>query len=99
MFENERGAWLVNGRAFDLDRVDARVKRNSSEIWVLWNGGRDSTHPIGLRSEGQGVLELAPGRELRVLMRFGDWTGRYVLHCANFVHEDLGMMIRWDVEP
>ena len=32
--------------------------------------------------------------------RWRDFLGKYVMHCHNVVHEDHGMMIRWDiVEP
>jgi FtsP/CotA-like multicopper oxidase with cupredoxin domain len=115
-FDYERGSWTVNGRPIDLDRVDARVRPGSSEIWILKNESRSILHPIELR-QGKGRIlsrngrpvdapgsevggaELGPGDEVRLLVRFGDFTGRYVFHCSNASHEDLGLMIRWDVEP
>ena len=30
---------------------------------------------------------------------FRDFTGKYVMHCHNVVHEDHAMMIRFDIEP
>ena len=30
-------------------------------------------------------------------MRFRDWTGRYVMHCHNVIHEDHAMMVRFVV--
>ena len=35
--------------------------------------------------------------EVRVLLRFRDFTGKYVMHCHNLTHEDHGMMMRWDI--
>ena len=35
--------------------------------------------------------------EVRVLMRFRDFKGKYVMHCHNLTHEDHGMMMRWDI--
>jgi FtsP/CotA-like multicopper oxidase with cupredoxin domain len=32
-------------------------------------------------------------------IRFRDWTGRYVMHCHNTIHEDHAMMVRIDVVP
>jgi FtsP/CotA-like multicopper oxidase with cupredoxin domain len=45
------------------------------------------------------VLELHPNEEVVVFMRFRDFTGRYVMHCHNTVHEDHAMMVRWDIVP
>jgi FtsP/CotA-like multicopper oxidase with cupredoxin domain len=114
--KNDRSSWTVNGRPIDLDRVDARVKRASSEIWIVKNESSDAVHPLEIRQATQRILsrngrpveapgtgtgsaELSPGDEVRMLVRFGEFTGRYVFHCSNASHEDLGLMIRWDVEP
>jgi FtsP/CotA-like multicopper oxidase with cupredoxin domain len=114
--DNQRGSWTVNGKPIDLDRSDARVKRGSSEIWILKNESRDAIHPLEIRQAGgrilsrngrpvdaagseTGVAELNPGDEIRLLVRFGDFTGRYVFRCSNALHEDLGLIFRWDVEP
>jgi FtsP/CotA-like multicopper oxidase with cupredoxin domain len=46
------------------------------------------------------VATLLPGDELKVVMRWTDFLGKYVMHCHNVVHEDHSMMVRWDiVEP
>jgi len=46
------------------------------------------------------MATLNPSDELVVYMSWSDFTGKYVMHCHNVVHEDHGMMIRWDiVEP
>jgi FtsP/CotA-like multicopper oxidase with cupredoxin domain len=113
--DNPRGAWTVNGRTFDLEHPHARVKRGATEIWVVKNQTQDRRHPIFfvpgpfriLSRNGLPVspgsadrsLDLLPGDELRLLMRCGDAPGRFVLPCANRVHEDHGLIIRWDVEP
>ena len=62
---------------------------------ILSRNGR-SVDPPG---SGIGAQELNPGEEVRVLVRFGNSQGRYAFHCSNALHEDLGLMIRWDVEP
>ena len=47
--------------------------------------GRDDTMLIGAGERG-------------ILYRkFRDFTGKYVMHCHNVVHEDHAMMVRWDI--
>ena len=116
-FENRNGAWTVNGRLFDPNRVDASVRRNTAEIWVLRNEFRDWSHPIHIHFEEfqilsrngravpvdeksrKDVVRLAPGDEVKVFLRFRDFTGRYIMHCHNLIHEDHAMMIRFDIVP
>jgi len=38
-----------------------------------------------------------PNETVRVAIRFGTYTGRYVLHCHNLEHEDDGMMQNFEV--
>ena len=92
--ENVRGAWTVNGSVFDADRADARVKRGASEVWILKNASKDRTLPVPGASG-----DLRPGGEVRLLLRFADKPGRYVLPCGSPAHADLGLMLQWDVEP
>ncbi|WP_251701945.1 multicopper oxidase family protein [Metapseudomonas boanensis] len=35
---------------------------------------------------------------IRVLMRFRDFQGKYVMHCHNVIHEDHAMMLRFDIK-
>ena len=43
------------------------------------------------------VIALKPNEEVKVFFRFRDFTGKYVMHCHNVVHEDHAMMIRFDI--
>ena len=45
------------------------------------------------------VLRLGPNEEVRLFMRFRDFTGKHPMHCHNLVHEDHTMMLRWDIMP
>lgn len=45
------------------------------------------------------VSILHENERVEVFERFRDFTGRYILHCHNMVHEDDAMLLRWDVEP
>jgi FtsP/CotA-like multicopper oxidase with cupredoxin domain len=45
------------------------------------------------------VTRLQNAEQIDLFMRFRDWTGRYIMHCHNLVHEDHAMMVRFDVDP
>ena len=38
------------------------------------------------------TVMMMPGERIRLLLRFEDFTGKYVYHCHNLEHEDAGMM-------
>lgn len=43
------------------------------------------------------VFNITDGTVLRVLIRFRDYKGKYVMHCHNLIHEDHAMMLRFDI--
>ncbi|MDZ4193270.1 MAG: multicopper oxidase domain-containing protein, partial [Pseudomonas sp.] len=43
------------------------------------------------------VYVIAGRSTVRVLMRFRDYKGKYVMHCHNLIHEDHAMMMRFDI--
>jgi FtsP/CotA-like multicopper oxidase with cupredoxin domain len=55
-FNRSQGAWQVNSRFFDGDRVDAAPQQGSAEIWVLKNGGGGWSHPIHIHLEDHRIL-------------------------------------------
>lgn len=59
------------------------------------NGLPPAPHERGRKD----VYVLGPNDEIRVLLRFRDFTGKYLMHCHNLVHEDHAMMLRWDIVP
>ena len=55
--------------------------------------------PIPLHEQGRkDVFNLGPNTSMKVLLRFRDFTGKYIIHCHNLIHEDHAMMVRWDIE-
>ena len=105
----------INGLTFDMERVDARVRRNQTEVWTFVNES-ELPHPIHVhagqfrvlsRSGGRNrlmpwetglkdtVLTL-PGEQVDVAVRFF-YPGVFLLHCHNLEHEDMGMMINYEV--
>lgn len=54
--------------------------------------------PVSPHEQGRkDVFVLGKTTTMRVLMHFRDFTGKYVMHCHNLVHEDHAMMVRWDI--
>jgi FtsP/CotA-like multicopper oxidase with cupredoxin domain len=43
------------------------------------------------------IATLTPSEKLVVYVKFDDFFGKYVMLCQNAVHQDHGMMVRWDV--
>ena len=107
-----RDGWKINGRAFDLRHVSASPKLGSTEIWKLASTERHPVHlhlaPFQVLSRRGGspgrydngwkdTVELAPGETVEVIARFDGYRGKYVLHCHNLEHEDMGMMANFQV--
>ena len=46
----------------------------------------------------QDTFLLIPGMKVRIIMRYKDFTGKYIYHCHNLEHEDMGMMRNYEVE-
>ena len=61
---------------------------------ISYNGRPVAGTVLGGRKD---VFTLYEGDEMDVWIRFRDWTGRYVMHCHNTVHEDHAMMVRFDI--
>ena len=53
-------------------------------------GGRKDTVLVG----GAGV-----GQVVKILIKFEEFTGRYVFHCHNIEHEDMRMMGQFELQP
>ncbi|WP_062347536.1 multicopper oxidase family protein [Herbidospora yilanensis] len=101
--------WLINGKPYAADRVDATVKLGATEIWRFTS---DVSHPIHLHlahfqviadgtpnPEWKDTVELREAQTLEVIARFDGYPGRYVFHCHNLEHEDMAMMATFDVIP
>ena len=43
------------------------------------------------------VYVVGENMTIRVLLRFRDFKGKYLMHCHNLTHEDHSMMFRWDI--
>ena len=58
---------------------------------------RNGKPPLPHEAGRKDVYVLEPNDEVRVFLRFREFTGKYMMHCHNLIHEDHAMMIRWDI--
>jgi spore coat protein A len=109
-FDQRRDGWAVNGRTFDPHRDDAELRIGSTEIWRL---DTDVHHPVHLHLAHFQVLTRGGRRpgpydagwkdtidlrgDAEIIIRFTGYRGRYVFHCHNLEHEDMGMMANFRV--
>jgi FtsP/CotA-like multicopper oxidase with cupredoxin domain len=100
-------AFLIDGRRFDLNRVDQRIRLGAVEEWTVVND-HDNDHVFHIHTNPFQVTALngapltAPvwrdtvivprNGSLTFRSRFLDFTGKTVLHCHMMNHEELGMM-------
>ncbi|MER7487583.1 multicopper oxidase family protein [Streptomyces sp. NPDC126497] len=104
--------WVVDGKPFDPSRTDVRTRLGAVEVWrltadvhhpvhlhqtgfrVLSRGGRAPLpHDAGLKD----TVSLGPGETVEVITRFDGYRGRYLFHCHNAEHEDMGMMANLEI--
>ncbi len=103
--------WTINRKPFDPERMDARPKLDSTEIWRLET---DFSHPLHLHlvhfqvlshsgrpgawdSGWKDTIDLSAGQVANILVPFAGYRGRYVFHCHNLEHEDMAMMGNFEV--
>ena len=101
------GQGIINGKTMDMRRVDERVRLGATEIWQVENiVGMD--HPFHLHGfrfqviDRNGVPEkdrrwkdtvnVPKHEEVRFVVKFDDFPGRWMYHCHILDHEDHGMM-------
>jgi spore coat protein A, manganese oxidase len=104
--------WLVGGLPFDPARTDVTTGLGDVEVWrlvadvhhpvhlhlvgfrVLTRGGHPPLpHDAGLKD----TLSLRPGEAAEIITRFDGYRGRYLFHCHNAEHEDMGMMANIEI--
>jgi spore coat protein A len=58
---------------------------------------RNGRAPFGYEVGPKDVVYLGEGETVRVLARFDEGVGKYMMHCHNLVHEDHDMMTQFEV--
>jgi spore coat protein A len=109
-FSHSKG-WCINGQPFDPERTDALVANDTTELWRISSDQEHPVHIHGVHfqviSHGQDVAEAELGwkdtimtdchRPRELIVPFRGLNGRYVFHCHNLEHEDMGMMATFEV--
>jgi FtsP/CotA-like multicopper oxidase with cupredoxin domain len=58
-----------------------------------------ATYADGLIDSGwKDTVLVAPGDRIVIAKPFGDYRGRFMYHCHNLEHEDMGMMREFSIE-
>ncbi len=60
---------------------------------------RNGSAPAAFESGWKDSVTLQAGEKVRIIMRFGDFPGRYLYHCHLLGHADAGMMATMLVTP
>ncbi len=110
--DDDTSEFFINGKEFDMDRVDVSPTLGTVEEWTLRNSTTEQ-HPFhihindfrvlsigGKPYEAHGLQDtviLPPGEDVVVRISFDDFTGKFVFHCHILNHEDNGMMAVVDV--
>jgi FtsP/CotA-like multicopper oxidase with cupredoxin domain len=55
-FERGSGGWMVNGKFFDENVVNASIPRGSEEVWTIQNPGGSWRHPVHIHFEEHRML-------------------------------------------
>ena len=85
--ENSSGGWWhPNHIHSELQRV---IRRNGKQPPLSERDGNARKDTVLLRG----------GESVDVFLKFRDFTGPFVSHCHNIEHEDMAMMVRFDVVP
>jgi FtsP/CotA-like multicopper oxidase with cupredoxin domain len=98
---------LINGKVFDANRVDIAAPLGATEIWDVENVA-NMDHPFHLHGfsfqvlDRDGVSEpfpawkdtvnVPPYSDVRFIVRYTDFPGKWMFHCHILDHEDHGMM-------
>jgi FtsP/CotA-like multicopper oxidase with cupredoxin domain len=91
--QNTKEVWVIQNNSGSWSHP---IHIHFEEFRIL---SRNRVAPPAWEKGRKDVIKLNPNEEVRILMNFRDWEGRYPMHCHNTVHEDHAMMIRWDLEP
>lgn len=104
--------WEINGQVFDPTTSQADVRGGSAEVWTISSDfhhpfhihnatiqvlARDGQSP-GPEDQGwKDTVFVNKGEKVQLAIQFSTYQGRYVFHCHNLEHEDMGMMANFRI--
>lgn len=111
--DGDKMAWAINGRVFDPNRADVQSRLGTVERWQIITDQHHPLHihmahfqvlsranESRVRPTDAGwkdTMDIPDNELVEVLVKFTGYQGRYVFHCHNLEHEDMGMMGNLDV--
>ncbi|SNT64771.1 Multicopper oxidase [Streptosporangium subroseum] len=109
---DQTNEFYINGKQFDVHRIDVRARLNTTEEWRVRNLANEqhtfhihvndfqlmsiNGRPYHFRG-WQDTVQLPARGEVVIRMRFRDFLGKYPFHCHILNHEDRGMMANVEV--
>jgi spore coat protein A, manganese oxidase len=104
--------WTINGQVFDPGSSQADVPAGSTELWTITSDfhhpfhihnataqvvARDGQAPGPSDHGWKDTVFVNQGESVQLAIRFANYQGRYVFHCHNLEHEDMGMMANFRI--
>ncbi|MDW4905898.1 multicopper oxidase family protein [Streptomyces sp. ADMS] len=104
--------WDINGAMYDPEEDQADPELGATEIWRFDGDAdhpihlhlahfqvlsRNGNEPGRWDAGWKDTVDMQSGKEIEVIARFTGYKGRYVFHCHNLEHEDMGMMANFSV--
>ena len=101
-FENQSGGGMgmmggeslphpmhVHGLQYQI--IEREISSAGHDAWATLSSGHvdEGWHDTVL---------VMPGEQVKILLKFKDFTGLYLYHCHNLEHEDMGMMRNYRVD-
>jgi FtsP/CotA-like multicopper oxidase with cupredoxin domain len=84
---------LVN----DSKNWDHPIHIHFEEGQIMMRNGSASNVPAWEKGR-KDVYRLHPGGSVTIALQFRDWSGMFMEHCHNTMHEDNAMLLRWEID-
>ena len=111
--DDSTGIWTIDDHPFNPAESAFSPKLDTVELWrfsTTWVShpvhahlghfqvlSRDGHPPHPSDAGWKDTINLIREGPVEVLIKFTDYTGRYMLHCHNLEHEDMSMMANFTV--
>jgi len=76
---------------------DHPIHIHFEEGQILMRNGSAANVPAWEKGR-KDVYRLHPGGSVTIALRFRDWSGMFMEHCHNTMHEDNSMLLRWEID-
>lgn len=111
-FHRGGDGWTINGRAYDPAYSEADVPAGTTELWTITSDfhhpfhihnatmqviSRDGDEPGPYDLGWKDTVFVNQGERVQLAIQFSTLKGRYVFHCHNLEHEDMGMMANFRI--